>query len=97
MTPFCISWPHNGCAPREVLAGTEIPLRVASSLHSALELQRTAGYRGPSDGKRSVRYGPHAMNSSPARHHYHEETWSYDAPTDTMTVRNAVIRVPTNQ
>ncbi len=48
MNPFCISWPHSGCAPRDVVAGTEIPLRMASSLHSALELERTGGYRGPS-------------------------------------------------
>ncbi|MBL8716740.1 MAG: hypothetical protein JNL79_12125 [Myxococcales bacterium] len=48
MTPFCICWPHSGCAPRDVVAGTEIPLKMASSLRAALELERTGGYRGPS-------------------------------------------------
>jgi hypothetical protein len=34
------------------------------------------------------------MNSSPMKHHYHEETWSYDAVTDTMEVGNTIKRVP---
>ena len=29
------------------------------------------------DGKRSIRYGQHEMNSKPSKHHYHEETWTY--------------------
>lgn len=46
------------------------------------------------DGKRSIRYGCHEMNSKPTLHHYHEETWTYDPVTDTITVDNQIIRVP---
>jgi hypothetical protein len=46
------------------------------------------------DGKRSIRYGKHEMESSPTKHHNHEETWQYDAATDTMTVTNTQVRVP---
>lgn len=46
------------------------------------------------DGTRSIRYGNHEMNSSPTKHHYHEETWLYDAVTDTMEVGNTIKRVP---
>jgi len=46
------------------------------------------------DGTRSIRYGPHEMGSKPTKHHYHEETWSYDSATDTMTVTNTQVRVP---
>jgi hypothetical protein len=46
------------------------------------------------DGKRSIRYGPHEMNSSPAKHHYHEETWSMNPATNAMDVQNTVVRVP---
>ena len=49
------------------------------------------------DGQRSIRYGDHEMNSSPGKHHYHEETWTYDAETNTMNVDNTVRRVPLNQ
>ncbi|HEX7900746.1 MAG TPA: polymorphic toxin-type HINT domain-containing protein [Planctomycetota bacterium] len=38
------------------------------------------------DGTRSIRYGNHEMTSR--KHHYHEERWSYDSATDTMTVQN---------
>jgi len=31
-----------------------------------------------SDGKRSIRYGDHEMDSSPRKHHYHKETWHKD-------------------
>jgi hypothetical protein len=33
-------------------------------------------------------------NSKPTKHHYHEETWSYDAATDTMSAGNTIKRVP---
>jgi hypothetical protein len=46
------------------------------------------------DGTRSIRYGNHEMNSSPTKHHYHEETWTYDTATDTMEVGNTIKRVP---
>ena len=46
------------------------------------------------DGTRSIRYGNHEMGSKPTKHHYREETWSYDAGTDTMTVGNTIKRVP---
>ena len=46
------------------------------------------------DGKRSIRYGGHETNGKPTKHHYHEETWTYDAATDTMTVDNCLIRAP---
>ena len=46
------------------------------------------------DGTRSIRYGPHEMTSSPNMHHYHQETWSYDAVTDTITYENTIVRVP---
>ena len=31
------------------------------------------------DGKRSIRYGDHEMDSKPSKHHYHKETWEDDA------------------
>jgi hypothetical protein len=34
------------------------------------------------------------MNSSAAKHHYHEETWSLNPATNTMDVQNTVVRVP---
>gem|GEM_PF-925064 len=46
------------------------------------------------DGTRSIRYGDHEMNSSPTKHHYHEETWTYDPVNDVMNVDNSVVRVP---
>ena len=46
------------------------------------------------DGKRSIRYGPHEMGSKPTKHHYHEETWTYDLATDVMNVDSTVVRVP---
>jgi RHS repeat-associated protein len=45
-------------------------------------------------GTRSIRFGQHEMNSPPGRFHYHEETWTYDPFTNTMIVRNRIIRVP---
>ena len=46
------------------------------------------------DGARSIRMGPHEMNSSPTRFHFHEETWTFDAATNTWTIDNLVVRVP---
>ncbi len=45
------------------------------------------------DGTRSVRYGPHEMNSPAKRHHYHEERWSYDPVTNAVNVDNLMIRI----
>jgi len=46
------------------------------------------------DGTRSIRFGPHEMNSPPTRFHYHEETWTFDASKNTWFVDNVVVRVP---
>jgi hypothetical protein len=46
------------------------------------------------DGKRSIRYGSHEMSSSPTKHHYHEETWTYDPATNVVNVDQQVVRVP---
>jgi RHS repeat-associated protein len=45
------------------------------------------------DGTRSVRFGPHEMNSSPNKLHYHEETWAHDPATSTWSVENVLRRV----
>lgn len=46
------------------------------------------------DGRRSIRMGPHEMNSKPTKFHYHEETWDFRAPDNTWTVANNMVRVP---
>ena len=46
------------------------------------------------DGKRSIRYGNHEMNSKPTKHHYHEETWTLDPANNVTNVDNLVVRVP---
>lgn len=46
------------------------------------------------DGLRSIRYGDHEINSSPTKHHYHEETWCFDKVNNCMNVENVVVRVP---
>ena len=46
------------------------------------------------DGKRSIRYGAHEMNSKPNKHHYHEETWTLDLINNVMNIDNTVVRVP---
>ncbi len=46
------------------------------------------------DGKRSIRYGNHEMNSKPTKHHHHEETWTLDPANNVMNVDNLVVRVP---
>ncbi len=46
------------------------------------------------DGKRSIRYGNHEMNSKPTKHHYHEETWTLDPANNVMNDDNLVVRVP---
>ena len=47
-----------------------------------------------SDGTRTIRYGNHERTSKPNKHHYHEETWTYDNATNKMNVDNLVRRVP---
>jgi RHS repeat-associated protein len=47
-----------------------------------------------SDGTRSIRFGPHEMNSSPTKFHFHEETWTFDEAANTWTVDNVMVRVP---
>ena len=46
------------------------------------------------DGKRSIRFGPHEMNSKPSKFHYHEEVWTYDPINNVMNVDNTVVRMP---
>jgi hypothetical protein len=46
------------------------------------------------DGTRSIRYGSHEMGGKPTKHHYHEETWTYDSVNNVMNVDNTVVRVP---
>jgi RHS repeat-associated protein len=46
------------------------------------------------DGTRSIRFGPHEMNSSPTKFHYHEETWRFDAVNNSWQVDNVLVRVP---
>jgi hypothetical protein len=46
------------------------------------------------DGTRSIRMGPHEMGSKPTKFHFHEETWGFDATSNTWTVDNVVRRVP---
>ena len=46
------------------------------------------------DGKRSIRFGSHEMNSKPSKFHYHEEIWTYDPINNVMNVDNTVVRVP---
>jgi RHS repeat-associated protein len=45
------------------------------------------------DGTRSIRMGPHEMNSKPTKFHYHEETWNYDRGSNTWDVDNVVRRI----
>jgi RHS repeat-associated protein len=46
------------------------------------------------DGLRSIRMGPHEMNSKLTKFHYHEESWSFESPSNTWTVKNTMVRVP---
>lgn len=47
-----------------------------------------------SDGLRSIRFGPHEMNSPPTKFHFHEETWSFESGSNTWFVDNVLVRVP---
>jgi hypothetical protein len=47
-----------------------------------------------SDGTRAIRFGEHEMNSSPAKFHYHEESWQYDAIAKVWDVDNLLVMVP---
>lgn len=46
------------------------------------------------DGKRSIRYGNHEMNSKPTKHHYHEDKWTLDSVNNVMSFDSLVVRVP---
>nr|WSX77836.1 DUF6531 domain-containing protein [Streptomyces sp. NBC_00899] len=46
------------------------------------------------DGKRSIRMGPHEMNSKLTKFHFHMETWDFIAPTNEWVVGNTMVRVP---
>lgn len=46
------------------------------------------------DGKRSIRYGNHEMNSKPTKYRYHEEIWTLEPINNVMNVENLVVRVP---
>ena len=46
------------------------------------------------DGIKSIRFGNHEMGSmGTPKGHFHYETWTYDAATDTMTVTNTLQRI----
>lgn len=46
------------------------------------------------DGKRSIRYGNHEMNSKPTKHRYHEGIWTLEPLNNVMNADNLVVRVP---
>lgn len=46
------------------------------------------------NGQRSIRYGIHEKTSKPTLHHFHEESWSYDQPSNKVNVDNLVKRAP---
>ncbi|MEV4559844.1 RHS repeat-associated core domain-containing protein [Kitasatospora sp. NPDC049285] len=46
------------------------------------------------DGRRSIRLGPHEMNSKPTKFHFHMETWDWHAPSNTWVIGNTMVRVP---
>ncbi|GEA86042.1 hypothetical protein CGE01nite_32930 [Cellulomonas gelida] len=39
-------------------------------------------------------FGPHEMGSSPAKFHFHEETWNFYPDLNTWQVDNVLVRVP---
>jgi hypothetical protein len=46
------------------------------------------------DGTKSIRFGAHEMNTiGTTKGHFHYETWTYDATTDTMNVTNILQRI----
>jgi RHS repeat-associated protein len=45
------------------------------------------------DGMRSIRYGAHEMSSAASKHHYHEETWTYDPGKNVVNVDNTMVRI----
>jgi YD repeat-containing protein len=46
------------------------------------------------DGTKSIRFGNHEMREmGTSKGHFHYETWTYDAVTDTMTVTNTLQRI----
>lgn len=46
------------------------------------------------DGQRSIRYGNHERNSAPNQHHFHQETWTHQSESNTISVANVLRRVP---
>jgi hypothetical protein len=46
------------------------------------------------DGQRSIRYGNHERNSAPNQHHFHQETWTHQAASNSISVANVLRRVP---
>lgn len=46
------------------------------------------------DGQRSIRLGPHEMNSKPTKFHFHVETWTSISPANEWIVDNTMVRVP---
>ena len=45
------------------------------------------------DGKRSIRFGKHEINSSLEKFHYHEEIWDIDLTENKVNVQNKVVRI----
>jgi hypothetical protein len=46
------------------------------------------------DGQRSIRYGNHERNSAPNQHHFHQETWTHQVDSNSISVANVLRRVP---
>lgn len=46
------------------------------------------------DGQRSIRIGPHEMNSKNTKFHFHMEKWNFISPMNKWIVDNTMVRVP---
>jgi hypothetical protein len=46
------------------------------------------------DGRRSIRFGDHEMQSTPSNFHFHEESWTFDDAAGVWNLQNALVRVP---
>ncbi|MDT3410431.1 hypothetical protein [Kosakonia cowanii] len=46
------------------------------------------------DGKRSIRYGNHEMDSKPTKHYYHEKLSTLEPINNVMNADNFVVRGP---
>jgi hypothetical protein len=60
---------------------------------SETERERTSSFNSRQSVE-GIRYGAHEMKSSLTKHHYHEETWTYDPSYNVMNGDNVIVRVP---